>query len=357
MDSILRHTGESRYPALTYSLATLARTLGRSILSGCLFVVLLALSITARAQTKLLLGYSSLSSNQTPVWVAKEEGFYKRFGVDADLILIEGSTRGAQALISGDLPMIGMGGQAVISARARGADLVTVAGMVNKMNYIFVGSAQIKSPEDLKGKRIGTSQIGTASYHGVILALKQWHLDARRDRITILQVGTQAARVASINSGGSDAIIVNPGLSSAMKQRGYNILADFSDLPIAYPLQLMATKERFLKSEPDLAEKLVKAFVAGNTFTVDPKNKSRVKAVLAKYLRLGNMEQAEEHYQSALAVLPKKPYVEVAGIASMIEFLSENDPAVAKIKPEQLINHTIMKRLDESGFIDRPFGK
>jgi NitT/TauT family transport system substrate-binding protein len=309
------------------------------------------------AQTKLLLGYSSLSSNQTPVWVAKEEGFYKRFGVDADLILIEGSTRGAQALISGDLPMIGMAGQAVISTRARGSDLVTVAGMVNKMNYIFVGSSSVKSPEDLKGKRIGTSQIGTASYHGVILALKQWHLDARRDRITILQVGTQAARVASINSGGSDAIIVNPGLSSAMKQRGYNILADFSDLPIAYPLQLMATRERFLKTEPDLAERLVKAFVAGNTFTLDPKNKSRVKATLAKYLRLGSVEQAEEHYQSALAVLPKKPYVDIAGISSMIEFLAEGDPSVAKIKPEQVINHAIMKRLDESGFIDHPFGK
>jgi len=309
------------------------------------------------AQTKLLLGYSSLSSNQTPVWVAKEEGFYKRFGVDADLILIEGSTRGAQALISGDLPMIGMAGQAVISTRARGSDLVTVAGMVNRMNYIFVGSPSVKTPEDLKGKRIGTSQIGTASYHGVVLALKQWHLDARRDRITILQVGTQAARVASINSGGSDAIIVNPGLSSAMKQRGYNILADFSDLPIAYPLQLMATRERFLKTEPDLAERLVKAFVAGNTFTLDPKNKSRVKATLAKYLRLGSVEQAEEHYQSALAVLPKKPYVDIAGISSMIEFLAEGDPSVAKIKPEQVINHAIMKRLDESGFIDHPFGK
>ena len=324
-----------------------------------LFVALFILLIGAEsfAQTKLLLGYSSLSSNQTPVWVAKEEGFYKRFGVDADLILIEGSTRGAQALISGDLPMIGMAGQAVISTRARGSDLVTVAGMVNKMNYIFVGSPSVKSPEDLKGKRIGINQIGTASYHAVILALKQWHLDPRRDRITILQVGTQAARVASMNSGGSDAIIVNPGLSSAMKQRGYNIIADFSELPIPYPLQLLATRELFLKNEPDVAERLIKAFVAGNTFTLDPKNKNRVKAALGKYLRLGNVEQAEEHYQSALAVLPKKPYVDIAGIASMIEFLTESDPSVAKIKPEQVINHTIMKRLDDSGFIERPFGK
>ncbi len=170
---------------------------------------LLTAHFTVLAQNKLMLGYSSLSSNQTPIWVAKEEGFYKRFGVEADLILIEGSTRGAQALISGDLPMIGMAGQAIISARARGSDLVAVAGVVNKMNYIFVGSPGVKSPEDLKGKRVGISQIGTASYHAVVLALKQWHLDARRDRVTILQVGTQAARVASLNSGGCDAMTLS----------------------------------------------------------------------------------------------------------------------------------------------------
>ena len=333
------------------------RVAARFVFKLCLWSFMLAGAAESFAQSKLLLGYSSLSSNQTPIWVAKEEGFYKRFGVDVDLILIEGGTRGAQALISGDLPMIGMAGQAVISARARGADLVVVAGVVNKMNYIFVGAPSVKTPEDLKGKRIGISQIGTASYHAVILALRQWRLDARRDRITILQVGTQAARVSSLNSGGTDAIIVNPGLTTAMKQRGYNIIADFSEMPLPYPQQVMATRERFLKNEPDVAERLIKAFVAGNTFTLDPKNKNRVKAALAKYLRLGSVDKAEEQYQSALPVLPKKPYVDVAGITSMIEFLTESDPSVAKIKPEQVINHTIMKKLDESGFIEHPFGK
>jgi len=330
----------------------------RTVLAS-LFCLFLSFSAPAAAvaDNKLLLGYSSLSSNQTPIWVAKEEGFYQRLGIDADLILIEGSTRGAQALISGDLPMIGMAGQAIISSRARGADLVAVAGVVNRMNYIFVGSPNVKSPEDLKGKRIGISQIGTASYHAVLLALKQWHLDARRDHITIFQVGTQAARVASLNSSGSDAIIVNPGLGTAMKQHGYNIIADFSELPIPYPLQLIGTRERFLRTEPDLAERLVKAYVAANTFTLDPKNKSRVKSVLAKYLRLPNAEAAEEHYRSALAVMPKKPYVDMAGITAMIEFLTESDPNVAKIKPEQVVDHRILKKLDDSGFIEHPFGK
>ena len=112
------------------------------------------------AQSKFLMGYSSFSSNQTPLWVAKDEGLFKRYGSDADLILIEGGTRGAQALISGDLPIMGMSGQPVISARARGADLTMIAGVVNKMNYIMVSSAAVKRPEDLKGKRIGAAQAG-----------------------------------------------------------------------------------------------------------------------------------------------------------------------------------------------------
>jgi ABC-type nitrate/sulfonate/bicarbonate transport system substrate-binding protein len=307
----------------------------------------------AYGQNKFLLGYSSFSSNQTALWVAKEEGLFKRYGTDPDLILIEGGTRGAQALISGDIPIMGMSGQPVISARARGADLTMFAGMVNKMNYILVTTAAIKKPDDLKGKRIGAAQAGTASYHAVLLGLKHWGLDARRDRITILQLGNQAARVGSLQSGGSDAIIVNPGLGPMLKERGNWILADFTELPIPYPQQTMSIRERVFKTDPEFVERALKGIVAGNSFSLDLRNKERVKQIIARYLRLDGTEKAEEHYQSALKVLPAKPYVDVAGIASMIEFMAESDPLVAKIKPEMVINHLFMKRLDESGFIDQ----
>src|ERR1051325_3507889 len=91
-----------------------------SILIWFLWLVSFTFPDSTAAQNRVMLGYSSLSSNQTPIWVAREEGYYKRFGVDADLILIEGSTRGAQALISGDLPVIGMAGQGGVSAGAPG---------------------------------------------------------------------------------------------------------------------------------------------------------------------------------------------------------------------------------------------
>jgi len=311
----------------------------------------------AHGQQRFLMGYSSFSSNQTPLWVAKEEGLFKRYGSDPDLILIEGGTRGAQALISGDIPIMGMSGQPVISARARGADLVMIAGVVNKMNYIMVSSAAVKRPEDLKGKRIGAAQAGTASYHAVLLGLKHWGLDARRDKITILQLGNQAARVGSLQSGGSDAIIVNPGLGPSLKERGGVLIADFTELPISYPQQTMAVRERLIKSDGDFVERVMKGVVAGNSFSLDPKNKVRVKQIIAKYLRLDSPDKAEEHYQSALKVLAPKPYVDVAGIASMIEFMAEADPLVAKLKPENVINHTILKRLDDNSFLNNPLAR
>jgi NitT/TauT family transport system substrate-binding protein len=305
------------------------------------------------AQTRLQLGYSSFSSNITPLWVAREEGFFKRFGLDVELILIEGGTRGAQSLISGDLPIMGMAGLPVISSRARGADLTMIAGVVNKMNYILATLPGIKKPEELRGKRVALAQVGTASYHAIVLALKHWGLDARRDKITILQVGNQGARVASLQSGGSDAIIVNPGLNTALRERGYNILADFTELPIPYPQQVIAVRERLLVTDAELVERTMRAVVLGNAYSQEQRNKERVKSVIAKYLRLQNNDKAEEHYQAALKVLPKKPYVDVAGIASMIEFMAETDPLVGKIKPEMVINHSILKKLDDSGFIDQ----
>lgn len=322
------------------------------LLRMSIFLVLFLSAQKSPAQ-RFLMGYSSFSANQTPIWVAKEEGLFKRFGTEPDLILIEGGTRGAQALISGDLPIMGMSGQPVISARARGSDLTMIAGMVNKMNYVLIGAPSVKKPEDLKGKRIGAAQAGTASYHAALLGLKHWGLDPRRDRITILQLGNQGARVASLQSGGSDAIIVNPGLGPSLKERGNNILADFTELPIAYPQQTVSVRERTLKIDPEFVEKVMKGVAAGNSFSLDPRNKERLKQVLAKYLRLDRVAQAEEHYQSALKVLAPKPYVDVAGIASMIEFITESDPLVAKVKPEMVINHTILKKLDDSGFFEQ----
>jgi hypothetical protein len=130
-------------------------------------------------------------------------------------------------------------------------------------------------------------------------------------------------------------------------------LADFTQLPVPYPQQSMAVRERTIRTEPDFVERVLKGVVMGNSFSIDPRNKERVKQIIAKYLRLDRVEKAEEHYQSAVKVLAPKPYVDAVGVASMIEFMGEADPPVAKLKPDMVINHSLLKKLDDSGFFDQ----
>ena len=106
----------------------------------------------------------------------------------------------------------------------------------------------MRKPEDSKGKRIGAAQAGTASYHAVLLGLKHWGLDARRDRITILQLGNQGARVASLQSGGSDPDH-RQSRSARAQARGF-LLADFTELPIPYPQQTISVRDASIKRVP-----------------------------------------------------------------------------------------------------------
>jgi NitT/TauT family transport system substrate-binding protein len=305
----------------------------------------------------LVIGYSFISANLTSLWVAKEHGLFKRYGVDPRLILITGGIRGAQALLAGDLAMIYIGPPPIIQARAKGMDVVLLAGLSNQMTYVIVGSPKVKRPDDLKGKRIAISGPGTSSHHVVLLALKQWGLEPLRDGITLLSTGDQGSRLAALESGAADAIIVNPGFAPTVMAKGYNVLADLSQLGLPYPLGALATTTRFIRANTQTVEGVLKGLVAGTAFILNPINKERTKAVLVKYLRLSGTEQAEEHYRFALHITEKRPYVNPAGIASIIEFMGERDPEVARLSPENIINSDFVKKLDAEGFIERLYRK
>jgi NitT/TauT family transport system substrate-binding protein len=305
----------------------------------------------------LVIGYSFLTANITSLWVAKEQGLFKRYGVDPQLIFITGGIRGAQALLAGDLAMIYIGPPPIIQARARGADVVLLASLSNQMTYIIASSSKVRRPEDLKGKRIAISSVGTSSHHVVLLALKQWGLEPRRDGITLLSTGDQGSRLAALESGATDAIIVNPGFAPTVRAKGYNVLADLTQLGVPYSLGALATTDRFIRASTQTVEGVLKALVAGTAFILNPINKDRTKAVLVKYLRLSGIEQAEEHYRFALHITEKKPYINPAGIASIIEFMGERDPEVARLSPENVINGDFVKKLDAEGFIEQLYRK
>jgi NitT/TauT family transport system substrate-binding protein len=303
--------------------------------------------------SSLLVGYASISPTQTSTWVAKELGLFGRYGPDAEIIFLGSGTRAAQALLSDNIPVALMAGQSVIAARARGANLVIVAGIVNRMDFLFVSGPGVRTPADLKGKRIAVSQFGTASHHAVLLALNRWGLDPATDKITIVQIGGQPARLLALETKASEATVLSPGYGGELQSKGYNVLANLAKLGIAYPQMSVVTTESYLASNEKIVEGICKALVAANSFVLDAKNKNAVMKILEKYLKISRTDQLEEHYRAAQEIIEKKPFPSSDAVASVIQLTAASDPAVAKLRAGSVIHRGIMERLERSGFIDQ----
>ena len=136
------------------------KNLGRCAALGYLFLALAPYEIEA----KLLAAYISDSpSSSVPQWIAKETGLFKKYGLDIDLVFIDGSTRGIQALLAGDLSFTEAVGTSAINGKIAGGNIAIVNGLVNTLPYYIVGSPSIKSPEDLKGRTAAVHVPGTAA--------------------------------------------------------------------------------------------------------------------------------------------------------------------------------------------------
>ncbi len=201
----------------------------QTILAGLVFAITV---IPAAGQEKMRISYSALSSNSAVMWVAQEHGFYKKHGLDAELLFIESGTLTSQALAAGEIGVAHNAGAPAIISNASGSGEMIIMGLVNSLDYSLVAVSTVKSMEDLKGKRIGVSRIGSSSHAAVAIALDHFRMDARRDGITIMQSGTTTSRISALKAGSLDATVVDPAFVPTLKVEGLRELSYLAGLGI-----------------------------------------------------------------------------------------------------------------------------
>jgi ABC-type nitrate/sulfonate/bicarbonate transport system substrate-binding protein len=126
------------------------------------------------AQEKIRLAHSALESSNSVWYLAQERGFYKKHGLDVDLLFIPSTTTSVSSLVAGDIHVANASGGGVANAVVAGADLVLVACYLNSLPYELVVNESVKSAEDLKGKSIGISRIGSASDVAARALIQGW---------------------------------------------------------------------------------------------------------------------------------------------------------------------------------------
>jgi ABC-type nitrate/sulfonate/bicarbonate transport system substrate-binding protein/LysM repeat protein len=295
--------------------------------------------------------YSSISGNNATLWVTQEKGFFRKYGLEVQSVLIESGTTSVQALLSGEINFAHMAGAAVMQSNLRGADAVMIAGVVNTLIFQLYTEKGISRPDQLKGKAVGVTRFGSSTDFAMRYALERYGLEPGKD-VTILQLGNVPAILAALEAGKLQGAMLSPPTTLRAKKAGFPVLADLQMLGLEYQHTGIATTRGLIKSKPELVRNFMKAYVEGIHYAKTHRNESL--QILAKYLRNADMDVLEDTYESiVLTLVPEKPYPSLKGIQIMLREFGAKDEAARSAKPEQFVDLTFVKELDGSGFIDR----
>ncbi|HEY1372648.1 MAG TPA: ABC transporter substrate-binding protein [Candidatus Binatia bacterium] len=328
--------------------STRAAVFATAILFVCLFAA------QSAAQTEATLGVVFTNVRVAPVWVAQKEGFFKKNGIDIKIVTIPGGTQGAQALLSGGIDVSFTDPTSTISAIAAGAPLVEVMAITTIMPYYLIGAADVKSVKDLKGKRVGSSGLGlSASRLALLVAFGTLGLDPARDNIVLVAAGAEPERIAGVAAGAIGGTVVGPEFKTKIEELHLNILSDLRTIKIPWEQDALETSRKFLDTKRDVLERVMKSLLMGNAYVLNPANKAAVIDLLRAKLGLKTAQEGESAYSDLTKFyVLKKPYPYKDGLKSIITEVGKVVPKAASLKPEDVIDTSVLEKLDKSGFID-----
>jgi len=304
-----------------------------------------------RPLQKINVAYSSISGNVSPLWITQDKGFFRKYGLDVQAILIESGTTTAQALVAGDISFASVAGPAAIQSNLRGADVVMIAGVINTLIFQLYTERGITRPDQFKGKAVGVTRFGSATDFAMRYALDKYGIDATKE-VSVLQLGNQPAQLAALEAGKVQGVMLSAPTSLRAKKMGFPMLADLQMLGLEYQHTSIATSRALIKSKPDLVRDFMRAYIEGIHYAKTHRKESI--EVLAKYLRTDDKDVLDDTYESILMTLvPEKPYPTLKGVQIILRELGAKDPVARSARPEQFVDTSIVKELESSGFIDR----
>ncbi|HYJ15692.1 MAG TPA: ABC transporter substrate-binding protein [Candidatus Limnocylindria bacterium] len=308
----------------------------------------------ASAPGKIILGYAAPGARALPFWVAQDLGLFNKYGVDVEPVFIRGAPILVAGLASGDIHVGSTGGSATLAAVAGGQDLKIIATFGSRNTFDLMTQPNIKRPEDLRGKRIGLTSIGGTTWMALLLWLEHFGLDVQRDKMQLQAMGEQALTVQSLETGVVNAAILDGIFSRRLKSKGFNTLGEYSELKHQFISQALVVQRSFLQQRSDSLENLLKAEIEGLAYVLAPKNKPAVIRTLMRRLKT-DAAAAEEGYLDLLRGMDRKPLPTVESLVHVQRLMKVQNPKIADVKLDDINDGRLIKKLDDSGFIDKAY--
>ena len=320
------------------------------------FAVVVAFAAPARGQSlpKVRAAYTSIGIQFDPVYIMKELDLPRKHGLDVEVLFVPVSSRALQAALAGEIQFLTSGGVANINANATGADFVGLTATLNTFAFKILGSPDIKKPENLKGKKVAISRLGGASDFSIRYALTHWGLVPDKD-VALLQVGGEPESVLALQNRAVDAAILSEPFSTVATRAGSVLVADLSQLGVPYTMHGFGVRKSFIRANRDVVVRFMKAYLEG--IYVFKTNKDLALNVLKKYTRLDDLSLVQASYEEmSQRLIRRVPYPDREGIQTIIDQLAKTRPQMKSLNPSDFIDPSILKEIEDSGFIKKLYG-
>jgi sulfonate transport system substrate-binding protein len=320
----------------------------RSYFVFALLVAWLACSVSAAAQERMRIAWAGATPSNTPIWVAHQKGFFKKNGLQTEVINISASTIVIQALLTGELDLIIAPSATLVTSRLAGADTIMVSTNLPMFIDHIVSLAEIKTVEQLKGKTGGVNRLGTTSDMTLRLALRRLGVDPEKET-KIIATGENPQRLAALSRNITQFTLLGEPLVREAEKMGFRDLIDIGTLKIAYHVNSVVTREKTIRERRPLVAKTVRAFTEALHFIKT--NKEETKALIGKNLKITDPEGLERAYRAYNAAFPEIPYPNPDGVKTLLDDIAPRTPKAATADPKSFVDMSFVQELEASGFI------
>ena len=329
-------------------------TLRKTLLVVCLILFLFSpSSLWAQGMKKVPLPFSPIGINCLPWFVAKEARIYEKNGIDVDPVFIGASSALFQSMLSGAADMAGSGGPSIISNVLQGGDIIHVTAMVPRFTQSIMVKPEIKKPEDMKGKKIGVSRLGTVTHFALQTALDGYGVK----NVTILQMGGQPEAVAGLVRGSVDGAVISPPYNFQLKKQGYNELVSPNDLQklTEFITNGIVARRSVVEKDKDSLIRLIKSTAeAIKLITTD---REFTKKVITKWMPLKDADLLEQAYRFATENYSREGTVPEGALRAMVKQMVQSNLIDAKMAANTPLtayyDNRYVEEVKRSGFFDQ----
>jgi NitT/TauT family transport system substrate-binding protein len=290
--------------------------------------------------------------------VAAEDGYFQRHGLAVEDVSMRSAAALQAAMLAHEIHMSQGGLSATLAARAAGAEVVLLGGLIDRALGGLVAQPDLHRPEDLRGKRLGVQSIGGTVWTRGMLALEKLGVEPDRDGMSVLVIGDEPTLAQALVANAIDATPIGLTASQPLAAQGYMVW-DLATLGVPEIGQAFIAPAALLREEGDTVEQFLRAMAEAVAYMKgmdrDSARREHILSIAGARLRMPPEDTAPE-LDAYVPLIPQNFILGREPMEAVYAITLRDNPELARIPLDAAVDQSLLQRLDREGFFRQLYG-